>query len=252
MTKPVLIPLPDRSRLVGLLTELSADKLPSAETNLAQRLGYLIGLSGPTTLANSLRALPNDVARGLSVDVQALQDDVLASREQMIKSIIASFVIDTDGPKIKVPNVCVGSRAEALLKFGPYQRFYTGLQVEMAVAADNLRERLRQGVSMVSPGLHQLAELDRTLDQSLQAQTRKLFEVAPKLLEQSFKELLIQHHRESENPSNEQPETWLMPGSWLERFYQKLRELVLAELDVRLQPVFGLLEALHEQTRSTT
>ena len=33
------------------------------------------------------------------------------------------------------------------------------------------------------------------------------------------------------------------PGPWLERFRQEMRGLLLAELDLRLQPVEGLLEA---------
>jgi len=33
---------------------------------------------------------------------------------------------------------------------------------------------------------------------------------------------------------------------FLSLFYQKMRELLLAELDARMQPIFGLLEALNE------
>ncbi len=250
MIKTSLSTLPGRSRLVGLLTELSATKLPSAERNLAERLGHLVGLSGPINLANDLRRLPREAAPVPQVSAQSLQEDLLANRERMMNAITASFVFDTEHSAIEIPNVCVGARPEALLKFEPYQRFYAGQQIEMAVAIDELRDRIRNGISGISAELHQLAELDRTLEDNLLAQTRNLFSVTPKLLEQHFKELLETHQQENENTEQEQLAPWLMPGGWLDRFYQKIRELLLAELEVRLQPAFGLMEALHEHSKN--
>ena len=34
-------------------------------------------------------------------------------------------------------------------------------------------------------------------------------------------------------------------GAWLSRFCNELQTVLLAELDVRLQPTVGLIEALH-------
>jgi Protein of unknown function (DUF3348) len=39
-------------------------------------------------------------------------------------------------------------------------------------------------------------------------------------------------------------EKWIKPGGWLSAFCIEMRELLLAELEVRLQPVVGMINAL--------
>jgi hypothetical protein len=39
------------------------------------------------------------------------------------------------------------------------------------------------------------------------------------------------------------PALWLQAGSWLGRFGNELQTMLLAELDLRLQPTLGLVEA---------
>jgi len=149
--------------------------------------------------------------------------------------------------QIKAPTASAGIKAEVLQTYEPYRRFYSAHQVEMAVGLQALRQRVRHSVSGVSVELHQLATLDMVLDQSLALHTRKLFNVIPKLLEQRFK-LLLQNHLEKNAGSVDDAEQWLEPDGWLAFFYHDMRELLLAEFDVRLQPILGLLEALNEQT----
>jgi len=228
--------LQDRSRLVNLLTQLTDFKLGSARYNLAERLGHLVGVSGSMDLARGLRQLPQQASQSKNTDVVVLQDDFLSTRVRMMNTIIDSFSPESGDPQKKVPSEATGIRAEALKTFAPYKRFYTTHQIEIAVGVKNLRTRIRVGMSSFSAQMHQLAELDSTLDQSLEVHARKLFDAIPKLLEPRFQELLKQHQENDE------------ATQWLELFHQDMRELLLAELDVRLQPVLGLLEAINEQT----
>ena len=76
--------------------------------------------------------------------------------------------------------------------------------------------------------------------------TAKLFNVTAVLLEQRFKQLLQAYLQKTDAASRTEPHHWLISGGWLALFYQDMLELLLAELDVRLQPVVGLLEALNE------
>jgi hypothetical protein len=69
----------------------------------------------------------------------------------------------------------------------------------------------------------------------------------PQLLGRRF-EQLHQAHR-SALPTPDDPARWLQPGAWLHTFCQDMRVVLLAELELRLQPVAGLLEALNEVTR---
>ncbi len=234
--------LQDRSRFVRLLSEFSATKLASADYNLAERLGHFVGVSGSMTLVRGLQNLP--VSKTTQVnEIATIHADVLLAHESMIRRVVESFsapVGEThDRPQQRVPSIESGVREEALKTYEPYQRFYTAHQVEMAVGIKQLRDKVRQALSGCSVELHQLAELDKTLDESLEVHTRKQFNLAPKVLEQRFKEL-VRQNKSTEGGLD------VVGADWLTLFYRDMRELLLAELDVRLQPVLGLLEALNE------
>jgi len=231
--------------------ELSADNLSSKDLNLAERLSSLIGVSGSLDLARALQLLPTHVGTTKAEEGASVQEYVMTTCQKMMQLITSSFVPDITGDsadmQIKAPTASAGIKAEVLQTYEPYRRFYSAHQVEMAVGLQALRQRVRHSVSGVSVELHQLATLDMVLDQSLALHTRKLFNVIPKLLEQRFK-LLLQNHLEKNAGSVDDAEQWLEPDGWLAFFYHDMRELLLAEFDVRLQPILGLLEALNEQT----
>lgn len=230
-----------------LLAQLTATKLSSPERNLALHLSRLIGLSDSIALARGLRQLPSKFDQTSVDSIAAVQDDVLLSRERMMRVITHSFAHEAELTPIQVPSASVGVRPEALLSYQPYQRFYTTQQVQMASDIQSLRLRVRAGLAAFSLEMQQLAELDKIVDASLAAHTRKLFNVTPKLLEQRFAELLATHLEHNAVDIAKDPNDWLLPGGWLSLFYHDMRELLLAEFDVRLQPVLGLLEALNQQ-----
>jgi len=241
----------DRSRLVSMLMELSTDNLSSKDYNLAERLSSLIGVSGSLDLARALQLLPTSVSTFKTEGGIGIQDDVMATCQQMMQLITSSFVpemvVGSADMQIKAPTASAGIKAEVLQTYEPYRRFYSAHQVEMAVGLQALRQRVRSSLSGVSVELHQLATLDMVLDQSLALHTRKLFNVIPKLLEQRFKLLLQNHLEKNAGSVDDDPNLWLEPEGWLAFFYHDMRELLLAEFDVRLQPILGLLEALNEQ-----
>jgi hypothetical protein len=252
MTQTASSTLLDRSRLVRLLTNLSEINFSSADYNLAEHLGRMLSVSDSISLSRSLAQLPEIPARSIVATADAVKEDVLASREQMMRIIVQSFAVKHQGTGIQVPSVSTGTRAEALETYEPYQRFYNMHQAEMAGSAHSLRLRVRAAVSGFSVELHQLAELDRIIGESLSSHTAKLLNVTPKLLRQRFKQLLAAHRLKESDSSNTEMHHWLSPGGWLELFYRDMQELLLAELDVRLQPTLGLLEALYEHTSNTT
>ncbi len=237
MPNSVAPSLQERSRLVRVLHDLSLNKLASMDANLAERLGHLVGLSGSMTLANGLRHLPAEAVFGVSQSFAEAQQEVLRARQHRIAVIVDSFS-DASEAQNSLPSPAKGLRVEALKSFEPYQRFYTTHQIEMAVAIKTVRERLRKGMTSTSAELHQLAALDEVIDNSLEAQTRKLFNALLKLLELRFKELRAEFKGLKDWDGED--------NAWLQPFYQDMRELLLAEFDARFQPVLGLLEAIQE------
>jgi hypothetical protein len=73
------------------------------------------------------------------------------------------------------------------------------------------------------------------MEQVLGAPERTLLASVPALLEKHFKRL-----RQA------------APDAWLDRFRQDARDVLLAELDLRFQPVDGLLEALRAGHKDTS
>lgn len=248
MSQIVSSTLSERSRLVNRLTALSAVRLSAADYNLAERMGHLVGLSDSISLVRSLRQLPQVAGLGTTNDADLVREEVLKSRGQMLRVITLSFTIEAHDARIQAPIISGASisgaiKEQALLTFDPYRRFYVAHQAEMTANVQSLRDQVRKAIAGFSVELHQLAQLDRLLDDSM-AHTRKLFNVTPKLLEPRFKQLLEEY--QANNSGDINVDSWTQPGAWLELFYRDMCDLLLAELDVRLQPVFGLLEALYE------
>lgn len=236
-------------RLMTLLSKVSEVKLSASNHNLAERLGHLMGLSGSVSLARALQQRPQDQHMAQFDKADSVQQRVLAVRERTMRTISNSFSHDENESQIKVPSADVTIRAQALQSYEPYRRFYVAHQLEMAVCVQNLRAEVRNSLALVSSELIELAELDKTIEEGLVSYNRKLFNVTLKVLERHFKSLLCEHLAKATEAGDEEPEQWLEPGAWLYCFYQDMRELLLAEFDVRLQPVLGLLEALNENTK---
>jgi hypothetical protein len=112
--------------------------------------------------------------------------------------------------------------------FSTYRRAYVAQQRQMESAIAALRSELRGVLSGRSAGLAQLAALDSALEAALRAKERHLLATVPDVLQKHFEGL-----RQAQ------------PGQWLDRYAADMQSVLLAELDLRLQPIDGLLEALN-------
>ena len=124
--------------------------------------------------------------------------------------------------------------------FATYRQRYTKCQLAMETQIVPLRRRLRSTLAERSPALAKLAELDSVMEQVVGAQERALLATVAGRLEPRFDQWRGTRDDASSDAAVSQV---LRPGHWLERFHQEMRSLLLAELDLRLQPVEGLLEA---------
>jgi hypothetical protein len=107
-----------------------------------------------------------------------------------------------------------------------------------------LRARLREALARQSPAMGRLAALDAVMDEALREREQSVLSQMPSLLQKHY-ERLAAGHRASTVPPGEAPEAPPGPGPWLAEFRRDMQRLLLAELDLRLQPAVGLLEALH-------
>lgn len=241
------------SKLVQTLSKLATADIDVSHKHFAERLGQLIDLSDSFSLSETLRGLkklpfiPNTDA---SV---TLMDKFLQSRSAMVQSIIKSFAPDTVTIQLKLYGDKKNESVDDTVSFEPYLRLYTTQQSEMDFQILKLRAQVRQAVTGYSAELAQLAALDAALGDMLLVHTRKLFTVIPKLLKKRFEHLHNEHQKMLINKNDmEKQSSPAQSEEWLKIFYQEMQGLLLAELEVRLQPIAGLIEAFNEEVEHNT
>jgi hypothetical protein len=172
-----------------------------------------------------------------------------------VESVIRSFVGDP-GARIKVPSLNTRIPTEQLSRFEPYHRFYAAHQREFESRVRPLQLVVRDAIRGLSPEMMQLVALDEGVGDALSVHTRKYLAVIPQLLAKRFDLLLAESqqgdaaaHRDGQEDRADEAllKTWTASSGWLGRFYQEMQGLLLAELELRLLPILGLVEAANEQ-----
>lgn len=134
------------------------------------------------------------------------------------------------------------ARAFAADDYTPFRQHYLGRQRAMQSATGALRGRLRDMLARHAGDLARLAEVDAAMERALSPREQSLLARVPVLLGNRFDRLCQAARQTSEHS----------PGAddaWRETFRSDMRNVLLAELDVRFQPVEALLAALrtHQQ-----
>lgn len=109
-------------------------------------------------------------------------------------------------------------------------------QRRMEMSVDALREHVRQQLAQSTPAMAQLAALDAVMDQLFGGREQRLLSQLPVFLKARFVALRQEATADTADDLR-----------WLQHFATEFEQTLLAELDLRLQPVTGLIEALaHE------
>ncbi|CAN7477537.1 DUF3348 domain-containing protein [Variovorax paradoxus] len=127
----------------------------------------------------------------------------------------------------------------AAVDFTPFRRRHLALQQAMEAGIGPLRGRLRALLAARSPAMARLAAVDVVMEQVLAAREHSLLAAVPALLEKHFTRL-----RQASPETTGEAEGEAEAGEWLHVFRKDMKNVLLAELDFRFQPIEGLLEAL--------
>lgn len=236
------------SSLIRLLSELTTSAAEHSFTGFGSRFGQLFALTDSLKLAEMHRGLAKTDFEPRDMEQTAIEAEFLRVQKKIVDSLSRRFIADDSDGVMR--NLFPGLRAEAsaaqLASYESYHGFYVNLQREIDREVQYLQSFTRDAVSGLSPELAQLVIIDSTLGDALAVHSRKLFALVPQLLGQRFEFLLQQHHQSLFNPEQDDVSSWTKTGGWLDRFRLDMHELALAELDVRLQTVLGLIEAINE------
>ena len=240
------------SRLIRLLAELSLVDAAESKLDFAERLSQWLDLSDAITLhavqnagAASSSAAPSC---GESVAAAAVEEELAWVRTALVKSITTSCSPNIGETRMKLPTPQADATIDIAAAYQPFRRFHLAQQASMEASIRPLRSSVRQALARASAPLRQLAALDEALDNTLSVREHQLLATVPLLLERRFEQRLKAHQpplgdtRQADSPAARPP-----PAEWLSDFCRELQGVLLAELDLRLQPTAGLIEALRNE-----
>lgn len=208
------------SQLIRLLASLGIAEAADSSQTFAERLSHWLAWTDAISLSRALngeQALkPTLASPGVPPRAVAVTEEFNRVRKDLAQSITTDTVLRSGGP------------TEEGAGFSALRRHHLAHQRAMETRIGPLRAKVRASLSAHSPELGALAELDAVLGDALVARERHLLSHVPVWLEQHF----VRARQAA--PSSHTPAT---PG-------QQVQSILLAELDIRLQPIEGLIEAL--------
>jgi len=208
---PRRIPL-SGSGLIRLLATLGDTDIPAPKDSFSDGLCRWFDWTDAISLSSALDG------------PQALSTDVPSSRT-------AAMAAERECRRVRDTVTRLASPDPTTDDFPPHRQRYLGWQQAMDNHIAPLRRKLRASLSAASPALARLAAVDAVMDKVIGARERTLLATVPAWLEQHFE-------RVRRGSPDDQADRWR------DTFCQDMREVLLAELDLRMQPVEGLLEAL--------
>lgn len=202
--------------------------------DVAERLGQWLNVKETIALHTAQASV---AAAGLAaarrarpVDAGALHPSLHATLQaelQRVRAVLAQSIRRRDPTHRPDPN-------DPDTELALFHQRLNDQQRRMEMSVDALRDHVRQQLAQAGPALAQLAALDAQMEPLFGGREQRLLAGLPAFLKVRFAAL----RREAVAPDAPQG------LHWLQVFETEFEQLLLAELDLRLQPVTGLIEAL--------
>ncbi|MGE8656411.1 MAG: DUF3348 domain-containing protein [Achromobacter sp.] len=253
--------------LIRLLTRLTDVDVPQSRQPLSDHLSQWLGWTDAIALSAALNNRPPAIAPGARTFSSAEERECERVRATLADAI-ASDTAATAAKRLmpgQVPAKVAALQADDA-DYSNFRQRYLSLQHTMETSIGNLRSRLRGMVAAKTPEMTRLAVVDAIMDRALLPRERSLLGAIPKLLQGHFDRLRLAEQAaldaaaaqapadtgatagtDAAEPAGAAPQPAVpapKPGAWLETFRKDMRSVLLAELDIRLQPVEGLLATL--------
>jgi hypothetical protein len=222
-----------------------------AGTGFAEKLGVWIHFADAITLSavhNDSIASPPKMQHEQHSAVRV----ATAAEFERIQAVLVNSITQSCSPglgktHIKLPAPLLDLPLDLRAAYAPYGRFYEAHQRDMEMTVQPLRVNVRAALAKASPTLRKLAEMDAMFEKILRDRERQLLSKVPVLLKQRFEQLFNAHQQKLvDTQQSDKPAGWAKTGGWLARFCNDMQMLLLAEMELRLQPTMGLIEAFNE------
>jgi hypothetical protein len=200
---------------IRLLARLAEADVASSSQSLPDRLGQWLDWKHALALSTALDGHPS-----VPEAAAAIPDDLPAECMQARETLASAIKND--------PLLAIGTPAGEP-DYATYRHAYLTRQRAMQASAGRLRGKLRDALAQTSTDTARLAEVDAVMEVALTPREHASLAKVPELLERRFERL------RAAGPSSH---------TWLDAFRRDMQSVLLAELDLRFQPVDALLAAL--------
>ncbi|MDD4942826.1 MAG: DUF3348 family protein [Rhodoferax sp.] len=240
------------TRLLQLLAAGPAMPAPQPQAAFAEHLGQWVDVASAFTLRalHNSRPLPHAHHRPHRPDESAESTSARQALQQQVARVQARLTAAITLAVANVPQAKpepVKFQGDAAAQdpgqttppsenepsFAPYLKLYQTQQRAMQDQLLPLRANVRVALASACAELKPLARLDQAFEAILTERETRLLAQLPSLLEKRFQ-------------AAQQAAAEAAPGAhpdWQLAFGQELQTFLLAELDLRLQPTLGLLDA---------
>ncbi|MEI2415750.1 DUF3348 family protein [Orrella sp. JC864] len=224
--------------LVRLLARLAQAAPAAPGVPLPDQLGAWLGWTDAIALSAALNGDPPVVPGAARA---APGDELARLRQRLAQAIADERPYAAARRSVPAQAAVPEDPAETAADYAPYRRHYVALQEQMERAIGSLRGQWRLALAAAGGQAARLAMLDAVMERVLGARERAALAGVPALLERRFRQL----RQDGPQAARQVPAgAAAAPGAELDVFAQEMRGVLLAELDVRLQPLQGLDAAL--------
>lgn len=230
--------------LIRLLARLTDVDVPESRQSLSDRLSQWLGWADAIELSTALSGNPPAVAPGARAFGSAEERDCARVRTALADAIAGDSALAPARRRGQAQPPAQADAVDAVVDYAVYRQRYLSVQQAMETGIGNLRGRLRSMLAASTPAMSRLAVLDAAMERALSARERSLLAAVPALLEGHFERLRQAGQAALADAQVPGERAAVTPGAWLDVFRKDMRSVLLAELDIRFQPVEGLLAAL--------
>lgn len=216
MAQAALRPTVRGPTFIRLLARLAEVDVAAPGQSLPDRLGQWLDWNRALSLAAALDGKPTAPQVG-SPATDDLHAECARAREVLATAIHGE------------PLLAPGASADTGHDVAAYRQLCLARQRALQATTGRLRGKLRDALMQASPELARLAEVDAVMEATLSPREHTLLAKVPELLGQRFERLRAAGHASP---------------AWLDGFHRDMQSVLLAELDLRFQPVDALLAAL--------
>lgn len=245
-----MVEVPQRTPVRGptfvhVLASLVDADVPVTGPSLPERLSQWLDWTHAIELSTALDGRPPAADRDVPAFGSAEARECARARAALAAAIGGETGAAAMWPLAGVQTVEGAEGRIETVDYTPFRQHCLAMQRAMQATTGKWRGRLRDALAQTSAEMARLAQLDAVMEMALSPREQTLLAAVPTLLEAHFERLRLSGQEERPDVA---PDDAAVPAAaaWLPRFRQDMQRVLLAELDVRFQPIDGLLAALRE------